>query len=115
VTGHVVRAKGGGLVREDVTKTATSVRTIALPSFAIEMLTERQENPTRQKASEKAGVIFATPAGTLRDPDNLGKQWRRIRDAIGFGWVATHTFRRTAATRMDEAGLSARVAADVLG
>ncbi|UGQ39376.1 site-specific integrase [Rhodococcus aetherivorans] len=115
VTGHVVRAKGKGLVREDVTKTASSARTIAIPGFVVEMLTDRRENPTRRKASERVGVIFASTAGTLRDPDNLSGQWRRIRGAIGFEWVGTHSFRKSVATRLDEAGLSARVAADMLG
>lgn len=32
-----------------------------------------------------------------------------------FAWVTTHVFRRTAATELDRAGLSARVIADQLG
>lgn len=115
VTGHVVRARGGGLVREDVTKTASSARTIAIPDFVAEMLEERKADPARAVASKQAGVIFASTTGTLRDPDNFAAQWRRIREAIGFGWVASHTFRKTVATRLDESGLSARIAADMLG
>lgn len=33
----------------------------------------------------------------------------------GYGWVTSHAFRKTVATRLDEAGLSARSIADHLG
>lgn len=116
VTGTVVRAKGKGLVREDTTKTASSARTIAVPTFVVEMLKARRNDLERMAMSDAAGgVIFASLAGTLRDPDNLNGQWRRVRESIGFDRVTSHTFRRTVATRLDEAGLSARVAADMLG
>ncbi len=35
--------------------------------------------------------------------------------AAGFGWVTSHIYRKTVATLMDEAGLTARQAADQLG
>ncbi|RAL31169.1 site-specific integrase [Rhodococcus sp. AQ5-07] len=111
VTGRVVRGKGVGLIREDVTKTTTSRRVVALPLFAVEMLTRRADgfHPSED------GLIFPSSAGTLRDPDNLNGQFARVRGVLGFEWVATHTFRRTVATLADEAGLSARVGADHLG
>ncbi|MBP2211109.1 integrase [Rhodococcus ruber] len=115
VTGHVVRAKGVGLVREEATKTASSARTLAIPEHVARMLEARKADPEKRAASASAGVIFASGVGTLRDPDNLAGQWRRVRGVLGFDWVGTHTFRRTVATLLDEAGLSARVGADVLG
>lgn len=36
-------------------------------------------------------------------------------DAEAFGWVTSHTYRRTVATRLDDAGLSACAIADHLG
>lgn len=39
---------------------------------------------------------------------------RRL-DPLGFGWVTTHTFRKTAATLLDEGGLPVREIADQLG
>ena len=42
--------------------------------------------------------------------------WRRIRCAEGpWSWVTSHTFRKTVATRLDEAGLTPRQVADQLG
>nr|WP_246066217.1 tyrosine-type recombinase/integrase [Geodermatophilus aquaeductus] len=40
---------------------------------------------------------------------------RRALDRAGFAWVTSHVFRTTVATRLDEAGLSARQIADHLG
>jgi integrase len=43
---------------------------------------------------------------------------RELREARGdgdFAWITSHTFRKTAATILDEAALSARLVADQLG
>ena len=37
------------------------------------------------------------------------------RRRAGFDWVTSHSFRKTTATLLDQAGLSARVIADQLG
>ncbi|MFC7450863.1 tyrosine-type recombinase/integrase [Rhodococcus daqingensis] len=119
VTGHVVRAgktddTKSVLIREEAVKTEGSARVIALPDFAVEMLNRRR----RELRPVNEGVpllIFPTTAGTIRDPDTFASQWRRVRGVIGFGWVGTHAIRKTVASLLDEAGLSARVAADVLG
>jgi len=60
-------------------------------------------------------VIFPSTAGTLRDPNNFGKEWRNAREALGVPEVTTHSFRKTVATLVDDAGLSARIGADHLG
>ncbi len=52
---------------------------------------------------------------TLRDPQNVGHEWQRVRDALGIPEdVTAHSFRRAVAAILDDAGLSARVTADVL-
>jgi integrase len=60
-------------------------------------------------------VIFPSTAGTLRDPNNFGKEWRRAREELGVPEVTTHSFRKTVATLIDDDGLSARIGADHLG
>lgn len=40
---------------------------------------------------------------------------RHALDRAGFGWVTSHNFRKTTATLLDDAGLSARLIADQLG
>lgn len=111
VTGKVVRVKGTGLVRSATTKTDAGARTIPLPRFAIEMLERRagELHPTND------GVIFPSTAGTLRDPNNFGKEWRRARDLLGVPDTTSHSFRKALATLIDDERLPARMGADHLG
>ncbi len=113
VSGKVVRVAGKGLERIDDTKTDTGKRkrTIPLPQFAIAALQDRRGRPYLGEQT----VIFPSTAGTLRDPDNFGKQWRAARDELGVSEVTTHSFRKTLATLIDDEGLSARIGADHLG
>jgi integrase len=60
-------------------------------------------------------MIFPSTAGTWRDPNNFGKEWRNVRESLGVAEATTHSFRKTVATLIDDEGLSARVGADQLG
>ncbi|MET9023083.1 tyrosine-type recombinase/integrase [Actinopolymorpha sp. NPDC004070] len=60
-------------------------------------------------------AAFPATLGTLRDPSNTAGHLRKVIDAAGYPWVSSHVYRKTVATLMDEAGLSARAAADQLG
>ncbi|OBI92085.1 integrase [Mycobacterium asiaticum] len=111
VANSVVRLKGQGLVRQDTTK-GGNARSVPLPRFAVDALRQRKES---WRGPNAAGVIFPSSTGTLRDPDNFGKQWREVREALGVADVTSHSFRKTVATLIDDAGLSARVGADQLG
>lgn len=111
IGGSVVRLKGQGLIRQDTTKGGGS-RTVALPQFAADALRARKDGWQRPNT---AGVIFPSSTGTLRDPDNMGKQWREVRDDLGLPDVTSHSFRKSVATMIDDAGLSARIGADQLG
>ncbi len=111
VTGKVVRIAGKGLERIDEAKTAAGKRTIALPTFAVIALTQRRSLPYLGERP----VIFPSTAGTLRHPNNFGREWRHVRDQLGVPEVTTHSFRKTLATLIDDEGLSPRVGADQLG
>ncbi|HEY3737594.1 MAG TPA: tyrosine-type recombinase/integrase, partial [Jatrophihabitans sp.] len=131
INATVVRVKGEGLVVQDWPKTAAGWRRLALPTYAIELIASRRPGPH--------GVVFSSPLGNLRDPSNTTGDLREVLDGIGcakcdsrgwllgpdgkrvrcdagpFSWVTSHIFRKTVATRLDEAGLSARQIADQLG
>ena len=111
VTGKVVRASGEGLQRVDETKSAAGRRNVPLPRFAVEMLRHRR---ALAYLGQKA-MIFPSTAGTLRDPNNFGKEWRTAREELGVPEITTHSFRKTVATLIDDEGLSARIGADHLG
>jgi hypothetical protein len=46
---------------------------------------------------------------------NTRRDLRAALDRAGYDWATSHNFRKTTATLLDEAGLSARVIADQLG
>jgi integrase len=100
--------KGRGLIITSAPKTRAGFRTLMLPSWAVEMLRIRPYGgPDR--------TVFSSVLGGLRDRDNTIGYLREALNAAGFEWVTSHTFRKTVATLMDQAGLSSRAAADQLG
>lgn len=78
-------------------------------SWAVETLHRRYA-----EAGDLNGPVFPNSHGGLRDASNT---LRVLRESRGedFAWVTSHVFRKTAATILDEAGLSARMIADQLG
>jgi integrase len=107
ITSTILRVKGVGLIRKP-TKSRAGARTLLLPSWAVDVLRQRGQSRPGQ-------VLFPHSRGDgFRDPYNT---LRTIREARGteWGWLTSHVFRKTAATTLDDAGLSARVAADQLG
>ncbi|SER38993.1 site-specific integrase [Lentzea albida] len=105
----VIRAAGLGLIRKS-TKTEAGERTLPLPRWALDMLWRR-----RAATLFPNGPVFPNSLGGLRDPSNTRRDIRKARGGEEFAWVTSHVFRKTAATILDEAGLSARVVADQLG
>lgn len=82
-------------MRQDPPKCSGSRQTFRLPQFAVNMLLRRQ---VQQLEANPHDVIFPSAVGTLRDPGNFRKQWRKAREAIGFGWLSPHTFRKSIGT-----------------
>lgn len=105
----VIRVKGSGLLRKR-TKTAAGERTLLLPSWAVSDLRVRQAEGFALDAP-----VFASAVGGLRDPSNTRRVLKQALERAGFDWVTSHHFRKTTATLLDDAGLSARLIADQLG
>ena len=91
VAGKVIRVAGEGLKRVDETKSAASRRIVPSPQFTVAGLTARRQLPY---VGEQA-VVFPSTAGTLRYPNNFGKQRRTAREELGVPAVTTHSFRKT--------------------
>ena len=113
VRGTVVRIKGEGLIIKPAPKTKAGFRILQLPRWALRALTQRHTRTDLATGGDDA--VFAAQLGGLRDPSNTHADLRAAFDLAGFDWVTSHTFRKTVATWMDQAGLSARAAADQLG
>lgn len=104
----LIRIKDVGLIRKG-TKSTAGERTLRLPAFAVSMLRRRK------LAAGGAGPVFPDSVGHWRDPSNTSRDLRSARGSEEFAWVTSHVFRKTAATELDNAGLTARQIADQLG
>jgi integrase len=109
ITSTVIRVKGVGLVRKR-TKSRAGQRVLPLPSWAVAMLRRRfVENPRLDEP------VFPNDRGGFRDRSNVQRDLREARGTEELAWVTSHSFRKTTATILDEAGLSSRLVADQLG
>jgi integrase len=109
VTSTLLRVKGEGLLRKR-TKSRAGERVLSLPVSALAMLRRRFMSGARLDQP-----LFPDVLGGFRDPANVRRELREGRGQDTFAWITSHTFRKTAATILDEAALSARLVADQLG
>jgi integrase len=107
ITSTLVRVKGEGLLRKG-TKSRAGERTLPLPTSAVAMLRRRFMTGARLDQP-----VLPDVAGRFRDPANVRRELREAR--MLWRGSRPHTFRKTAATILDEAALSARLVADQLG
>lgn len=96
------------------TKSKNAVRTVKMP----EWLTERLRS--RAALHGTKGLVFgvtryASKTGNPRDLSNVLDTLRGVLDASGCEWAGSHTFRRTVATMLDDAGVGTGAIATVLG
>lgn len=96
---------------EERPKTKAGWRVIAVPQNVVQIL----RRPVDSSELRIDVAIFPSSIGRVRDSSNPTADLRRSLSDAGFGMVKSHTFRKTVATRLDEAGLSARQIADHLG
>ena len=109
-TGSVRMAAPSGRCIHD-SLAASAGRIVELPTRAVHMLKRREV----EQPANKWLAVFTSPLGHLRDPSNTQADLRDVFDRVGYPDITSHTFRRTVATLMDQAGLTARAAADQLG
>jgi len=113
ITGTVVRLPGKGLVIS-TTKTTTSNRVLRLPGWIVELLRVRHR-AADSDVQVDAVPVFPAPLGGLRDRSNTQSHLREAFNEAGFASITSHALRKTTATLLDDAGLSAREIADQLG
>lgn len=112
MTGNIIRARGRGAVRNEG-KSETAKRSIPLPDWCVQMLNERL---AELEIVDQDKPIFPNTRGGYLNASNLNNRyWIPFRQRAGYEWVTFHTFRKTVATLLDDAGLTARQIADILG
>lgn len=109
----VVRIKGQGLTIKSDPTSKVKERVLALPAWGVALFKRRSEN--RRASKCEWDPVFMSSVGTLKDPDNAHTQFREAAARNGFDDLVPHHFRKTTATTLDKAGLTAREIADQLG
>jgi len=104
---QVIREKERGLVLAPTKE--RDVRLLALPAFAVDMLSRRALLPTNQD-----GAVFTNVRGNLIDPSNMRSVWRKLFKDTEWEWVTQKTLRKTVATVIDME-LGSELAAKQLG
>ncbi|QCX26424.1 tyrosine-type recombinase/integrase [Nocardioides jishulii] len=105
---------GAQTVRVRGTKTANADRMLSLSDDLVERLSDRAGLHGTE------GLVFGTTryaskAGEPRNTNNVLKSLRTVFANAGVPWAGSHTFRRTVATWMDEAGAPLAEIANQLG
>lgn len=98
INGTIKTEPGKGTYRKPSPKSDSSVRTVVLPDFAVEVL-RRRRAVGREIPND---AVFPTRNGTWQQVNNLERRWRQVRQDTGLDWVTPHTFRKTVATVISE-------------
>lgn len=96
----------GATVTVRKSKTTAGERRIVVPARLGVMLAARPLDD---------GPLFPTPLGKRRDRRNTTGEWQAARERLGLPSYTFHAFRKSVATALDQAGLSARGIAEYLG
>ncbi|ODU07304.1 MAG: hypothetical protein ABS81_02070 [Pseudonocardia sp. SCN 72-86] len=108
---RLVRRTGVGLLRLASTKSGRKgERLIPLPSWAVSMLKRR-----RFAIGSTVEPVFPDSLGGWRDPSNVRRVWREVRDSLELDGLVSHTLRKTVASFLDDANVSTRRISDQLG
>ena len=108
---HLVRATGVGLLRVPSTKSGEKgERLVPLPGWVVTMLKRR-----REAIGEDVEPVFPDSLGGWRDPSNVRRVWRKVRDKAEMEGLVSHTLRKTVASFLDDAHVSTRKISDQLG
>lgn len=111
ICGTIVSHKGQPTMRQPSPKTAKSVRTVAVPTFAA---TELRARLALISVEPPDHLIFFSRNHTPLTTNNVRRRLRAVLEEAGISGVTPHTFRRTVATVVDrESGVE--LAAEMLG
>jgi integrase len=108
---HLVRETGVGLTRKISTKSGKKgERLVPLPGWAVTMLKRR-----RAAIGAEVEPVFPDSLGGWRDPSNVRRVWREVRDKAEMDGLVSHALRKTVASFLDDANVSTRKISDQLG
>lgn len=112
INATMIYTKATGMFRQPAPKSKTGHRVLALPADLLAIIEARSQ---RAWPHNDLGLVFPNALGRPRDAVGIRRELRRVATAAGLAGVTPHSFRRTAATTLDAAGLTSRQIADHLG
>jgi integrase len=92
-------------------KTRAGRRDITLPDIVVDALADHRRRQLERRMAMGAGklpadgLVFSTPNGSPRSPDNLSRDWAECAAAIGLPGVTFHALRHTHASQLIDAGI----------
>lgn len=102
---------GVGLLRLPSTKSGRKgERLVPVPSWGLTMLKRR-----RLAIGPGVEAVFPDSLGGWRDPANVRRVWRQVRDDAELDGLVSHTLRKTVASFLDDANVTVRKISDQLG
>jgi integrase len=69
----------------------------------------------RLAISSEVQAVFPDSLGGWRDPSNVRRVWRQVRDQVQMEGLVSHMLRKTVASFLDDADVSTRKISDQLG
>jgi integrase len=119
VYGSLRRVPGKGLIVIPP-KTERGVRVVALPPLCVAALRRRKQAQRLERVAagprwKNSNYVFTTENGTLIDPRNLTRLWRKVTATAGLGDVRLHALRYSAATISLAEGVPLEVISRQLG
>lgn len=103
VNATVIRTSTGGVTIQDHPKSEHGVRRVTLPTYLLSELLNRRVRQTTSGIPNPLNLIFPSSTGTVCDPNNVGRTWRKAVAEIGYEWVTLKTFRKATATTIARA------------
>jgi integrase len=98
INATVIRTSTGGVRIQDHPKSRHGVRRVTAPDYLVKQLQIRHERQVKSGTLNPLGLVFPSSTGTVCDPNNVGKNWRKAADAVGYDWVTFRTLRKSSAT-----------------
>jgi integrase len=94
----VIRTSTGGVTVQDHPKSEHGIRRVTVPAYLVSALRSRHAQQDKSTATNPLGLVFPSSTGTVSDPNDVGRTWRRAAEAIGYRWRTLKTFRKANAT-----------------
>jgi integrase len=112
--------RGNFSIAEAQAKRKDSIRSVTLPAVTLEVLDAHRKKQAVQilamgETYERNGLIFATDTGTVLDPCNVSKRWKRMLKLAGLPAVRLYDTRHSHATALLTKGVNLAWVSDRLG